>query len=287
MPDMSTNQMSAAIIMSGDATFEELREASDGVVNEVKEMDGVVSVGAMAESENSASAMMGGSDGLSTTLYVMLTEEEKIDTLRLAEDISALGDKYNCTVEASGDGGMSSMMAMMGGQGITIHLYGEDLESMQQTAADVAKVVEGVEGTANVSDGLEDTSPSIKVSVDKEKAMEEGLTVAQVYQELAGNISTEKTATSITMEGSGYDVVVKKGEDLETSLTDIKNYTFTVTDREGEEKEIKLKDIAEITETESLQAINRADQKRYIDITAELEEGYNVTLVTEDRKSVV
>lgn len=287
MPDMSTNQMSATIVMPEDATFEELREASDGVVDEVKEMDGVVSVGAMAESESSTSAMMGSSDGLSTTLYVMLTEEEKVDTNRLAEDISALGDKYNCTVEASGDGGMSSMMAMMGGEGITIHLYGEDLESMQQTAANIAEVVEGVEGTANVSDGLEDTSPSIKVSVDKEKAMKEGLTVAQIYQELAGNISTEKTATSITMEGSGYDVVVKKGEDLETSLADIKNYTFTVTDREGEEKEIRLKDIAEITETESLQAINRADQKRYINITAELEEGYNVTLVTDEVKKAL
>lgn len=287
MPNMSTNQMSATIIMPEDATFEELREASDGVVDEVKEMDGVVSVGAMAESESSTSAMMGSSDGLSTTLYVMLTEDDKVDTSRLAEDISALGDKYNCTVEASGSGGMSSMMAMMGGEGITIHLYGEDLESMQQTAANVAEVVEGVEGTTNVSDGLEDTSPSIKVSVDKEKAMKEGLTVAQIYQELAGNISTEKTATSITMEGSGYDVVVKKGEDLETSLTDIKNYTFTVTDREGEEKEIKLKDIAEITETESLQAINRADQKRYINITAELEEGYNVTLVTDEVKKAL
>lgn len=287
MPNMSTNQMSATIVMPEDADFEELREASDNVVDEVKEMEGVVSVGAMAESESSASAMMGSSDGLSTTLYVMLTEDEKVDTSRLAEDISALGDKYNCTVEASGDGGMSSMMAMMGGEGITIHLYGEDLESMQQTAANVAEVVEGVEGTTNVSDGLEDTSPSIKVSVDKEKAMTEGLTVAQIYQELAGNISTEKTATSITMEGSGYDVVVKKGEDLETSLADIKNYTFTVTDREGEEKEIKLKDIAEITETESLQAINRADQKRYIDITAELEEGYNVTLVTDEVKKAL
>lgn len=287
MPNMSTNQMSATIVMPEDATFEELREASDGVVDEVKEMDGVVSVGAMAESESSTSSMMGSSDGLSTTLYVMLTEDEKVDTSRLAEDISALGDKYNCTVEASGGGGMSSMMAMMGGEGITIHLYGEDLESMQQTAANVAEVVEGVEGTTNVSDGLEDTSPSIKVSVDKEKAMKEGLTVAQIYQELAGNISTEKTATSITMEGSGYDVVVKKGEDLETSLADIKNYTFTVTDREGEEKEIKLKDIAEITETESLQAINRADQKRYIDITAELEEGYNVTLVTDEVKKAL
>lgn len=288
MPEMSTNQMSATIIMPEDATFEELREASDNVVNDVKEMDGVISVGAMAESESSASAMMGGSsDGPSTTLYVMLTEEEKVDTNRLAADISALGDKYGCTVEASGDGGMSAMMAMMGGEGITIRLYGEDLEAMQETAVNVAEVVEGVKGTANVSDGLEDASPAIKVSVDKEKAMKEGLTVAQIYQELAGNISTEKTATSITMEGTGYDVVVKKGEDLKTSLTDIKNYTFTVTDREGEEKEVRLKDIAEITETESLQAINRADQKRYIDITAELEDGYNVTLVTDDVKEAL
>lgn len=287
MPEMSTNQMSATIIMPEDATFEELREASDNVVDEVKEMNGVVSVGAMAESESSTSSMMGGSDGLSTTLYVMLTEEEKVDTNKLAKDISALGEKYGCTVEASGDGGMSSMMAMLGGEGVTIHLYGEDLESMQETAADVARVVEGVEGTTNVSDGLEDASPSIKVSVDKEKAMAEGLTVAQIYQELAGNISTEKTATSITMEGSGYDVVVKKGEDLETSLSDIKGYTFTVTDREGEEKEVKLKDISEISETESLQAINRVDQKRYIDITAELEEGYNVTLVTDEVKKAL
>lgn len=288
MPDMSSNQMSATIVMPEDATFEELREASDNVVNDVKKMNGVVSVGAMAESESSTSAMMGsGSDGLSTTLYMMLTEEEKIDTNSLAADISALGEKYGCTVEASGDGGMSSMMAMMGGEGVTIRLYGEDLEAMQETAKNVAQVVEGVKGTTNVSDGLEDASPAIKVSVDKEKAMKEGLTVAQIYQELAGNLSTEKTATSITMEGTSYDVVVKKGEDLETSLADIRDYTFTVTDREGEEKEIKLKDIAEITETESLQAIKRSDQKRYIDITAELEDGYNVTLVTDDVKKAL
>ena len=287
MPDMSSNQMSATITVPEDASFEQLREASDQIVDKVKQMHGVVSVGAMAESETSASAMMGGSDGLSTTLYVMLTEDEKIDTNSLAEDISALGEKYGCTVEASGDGGMGSMMAMLGGEGITIHLYGEDLEAMQETAGNIAEIVEGVEGTTNVSDGMEDTSPAIKVTVDKEKAMKEGLTVAQIYQELAGNLSTEKTATSITMEGNGYDVVVKKGEDIETSLSDIKNYTFTVTDTEGEEKEVRLSDIAEITETESLQAINRKDQKRYLDITAELEDGYNVTLVTDEVKKTL
>jgi HAE1 family hydrophobic/amphiphilic exporter-1 len=281
MPDMSSNQLSATITVSENGTFEELREVSDQVISEVQEMHGVVSVGAMAESESSTTSLLGGSDGLSTTLYVMLTEDEKIDTDQLAEEINALGEKYNCIVEADGSS-MSSMMSMLGGEGITIHLYGEDLETMQETAKNIAEVVEGVEGTCNVSDGMDDASPSFKISVDKEKAMKEGLTVAQIYQELAGSITTEKTATSITMDGSDYDVVVQKGEDVQTSLSDIKNYTFTVTDSEGEEKKVRLKDIADFTETESLQAINRENQRRYLTISAELEEGYNVTLVTSD-----
>ncbi len=285
MPEMSTNQLSATIIMPEDATFDELRTASDSVVADVREMDGVVSVGAMAESDTSTSSLMGGG-GLTTTLYVMLTEEEKIDTNKLAEDISALGDKYGCTVEASGDS-MSSMMAMLGGSGVTVRLYGEDMETLQETAVQVAAVMEGVDGTANVSDGMDDATPAVKVTVNKEKAMKEGLTVAQIYQELAASITTEKTATNITMEGTGYDVVVKKGEGLESSLSDIRNFTFTVTDKEGEEKTVYLRNIADITETESLQSINRSAQKRYLDITAELEDGYNITLVTEDVKEAL
>ena len=285
MPEMSTNQMSATIMMPEDATFDELRTASDSVVADVKEMDGVVSVGAMAESDTSTSALMGGG-GLTTTLYVMLTEEEKIDTNKLAADISALGDKYGCTVEASGDS-MGSMMEMLGGSGVTVRLYGEDLETLQETATQIAGVMEGVDGTANVSDGMDDATPAVKVTVNKEKAMKEGLTVAQIYQELAASITTEKTATNITMEGTGYDVVVKKGEGLESSLSDIRNFTFTVTDKEGEEKTVYLRNIADITETESLQSINRSAQKRYLDITAELEDGYNVTLVTDDVKEAL
>ena len=286
MPEMSTNQLSATIIMPEDATFDELRAVSDSVVADVQKMDGVVSVGAMAESGSSATALMSGGSGLTTTLYVMLTEEEKIDTNKLAEDISALGDQYGCTVEASGDS-MGAMMEMLGGSGVTVRLYGEDLETLQETATQIATVMEGVDGTTNVSDGMDDATPAVKVTVNKEKAMKEGLTVAQVYQELSASITTEKTATNITMEGAGYDVVVKKGEGLESSLSDIRNFTFTVTDKEGEEKTIYLRDIADITETESLQSINRSAQKRYLDITAELENGYNVTLVTEDVKEAL
>lgn len=282
MPSMSSNQMSASISVSEEATFEDLVEASNHVIEETMKMDGVASVGAMASSSGSTISIMGGgsSDELSTTLYVMLEEDGNIDTKALAEQINALGEKYDCIVEAQADGGMGSMMSMLGGSGVSLNLYGSNLDELQETAKEIGKVMEEVEGTTNIDNGLQDATPAIKVTVDKEKAMKESLTVAQIYQELAGAIKSDNTATAITMDADSYDVIVKKGEEQKLSLSELKKYTFKVTDREGEEKEIKLKDIATITETESLPTIRRDNQKRYISISCELEDGYNVTLVT-------
>ena len=47
---------------------------------------------------------------------------------------------------------------------------------------DRAKKLEGIKGTQNVSDGLEDADAEYEVIVNKEKAMEYNLTVAQVFQ---------------------------------------------------------------------------------------------------------
>ena len=44
---------------------------------------------------------------------------------------------------------------------------------------------------------------------------------------------------------------------------------------------MKLKDIADVQDTESLPSISRVDQKTYLKVSGELEEGKNVTLVTE------
>lgn len=289
MPEMSTNQMSATISVSENSTLTDLAEVSDKVIADVQKMDGVVSVGAMAQGESNgmASIMGGGSEGLSSTLYIMLEETGKIDNTALTEKINALGEKYDCTVDASGSG-MSSMTSMMGGSGITIYLFGDNLDDLQVTAKEVAKVLEDVDGTIEVSDGLEEADPAIKVTVDKEKAMKKGLTVAQVYQELSGALTSEKNATALEMNGSSYDVYVQKA-DVDGGVTpdDIRKYSFTVTGQDGEEKTVNLKDIADITETESLQSITRMDQKRYISISCELEDGYNVSLVTADAKEAL
>ena len=284
MPSMSGNQVTATVTLEEGATLADLREKTDKIVDDIRKMDNIINVGAMASGSNSSASILNGSSsgGPSASIYIMLSEDEKTDTNAMAEDIVALGDKYDCTVEASGDmmGGFSQLI---GGEGITIHLFGEDLETMQKTAADVAEILKSVRGTANVSDGLEETDPAIKVTVDKEKAMADGLTVAQVFMELSSALTEEKNATNIMMDdGTDYDVIVKKGEDGDFTRNDLRKMTFKVKDREGEEKEVKLTDIATISDTEALQSIRRMDQKRYIDITSEIADGYNVTLVTDD-----
>lgn len=58
---------------------------------------------------------------------------------------------------------------------------------------------EKVKGVASVDNGIGAVSPEIKVTVDKSKAAEKGLTVAQVYQQVAAAISTEKTLPLLRM----------------------------------------------------------------------------------------
>lgn len=72
-------------------------------------------------------------------------------------------------------------------------------------------MMKGVEGTSEIADGLEDTAPEIRVTVDKNKAMGYGLTVAQVYQQVAAALQTETTATTLTVENKEYPVIVLKG----------------------------------------------------------------------------
>ena len=63
-----------------------------------------------------------------------------------------------------------------------------------ETAAKAAEKLQTVEGIKEVNDGMENPSPELKITVNKEKAMLNGLTVAQIYAEIAKNISSASTA---------------------------------------------------------------------------------------------
>lgn len=277
--NMETNQISATISAKEDQTltFDELTEMADEVVEKALTIDGIETIGAMAG--GSALSMMGSSSTDSISMYMILDEESEVSSAEVTAQLDELTKDMDC--EVTTDTSASDMTALMG-SGLTINVKGNDLDKLQELAGEVAKVVENTEGTVDVDDGLANTTPSFTISVDKEKAAKYGMTVAQVFQLVYGEMASSTSATTISTDANDYQVYVQSEEQSDVTLADIKNLTFTYTDREGNETEVALSDIAQFEEGYTLGTINRDAQTRYISVTAGVDDDHNVSLLSNE-----
>ncbi len=78
------------------------------------------------------------------------------------------------------------------GSGLSVRIKGNDIDTLQKLAKEVADVMKQTKGTVDVDDGLEDMEPQLTISVDKEKAAEYGYTVAQVYQLVSAKMGRQQ-----------------------------------------------------------------------------------------------
>ena len=131
---------------------------------------------------------------------------------------------------------------------------------------------------------MEESTPEIRITVDKDKAMEHGLTVAQVYAEISGVLAEGKTATNITIENQDVPVVVIDGKNLDKTPQDIREMELTLEeeDENGEKKTVKLQDIASISNAEGLSTIQRVNQQRVVTAGCDVDSAHNVSLVSRE-----
>ena len=281
MPEMDMPNVNISIAMPEEATMEEAAALSDEVLSRMEQVDGIATAGAMM---SGSSSLLGGSGGsYDVTVYLTL-EDENASGAKIGKEIEALCGDLPCQVTSS-----SAMMdmSMLTGSGVSMRIYAEDMELLQSAAGTAAGILEQIEGVAEVSDGLEDAAPALHVAVDRNKAMEKGITVAQIYMELASALTDSGTIATLQLEGNTTDVILEKPEGAKLDVEGLKNYPFEVTGRDGEVTEFLLSDVAEVEETAGLNSISRLSQRRYLTVKAELEEGYNVTLVTSAAQKAV
>ena len=274
MPAMDMPNVNVTISMPEDVTMEEAVGYADEVMDRIATVDGIATVGA---SMSSGSALSG-SSGVSydVTVYVTLSDEKGSGS-EVGKKIVDLCADLPCEVSAS-----SAMMdmSMLSGSGLSMNIYAQNMNDLQAAAKKAAAELQKVEGLAEISDGLEESAPALHIAVDRNKAMAKGLTVAQVYMELAEKLTTSTTAATLQLGGTSTDVIIEKPEGAKLTVDDLKLYRFEVTGQDGSTNIVWLDSIAEIEETTSLTSISRADQRRYVTVTAGLEEGYNITKVT-------
>lgn len=277
--NMETGQISITLGAKEDETleYEELTAMADEAVERIAAIDGVETIGAMMG--GGSLSLMGGS-GESISMYLLLEEDADITTEDVQKQVEELTADLNCSVTV--DTSSSDMTALMG-SGITVQIKGNDIEKLQELAGVVAEIVENTEGTVDVEDGLDNTTASFTISVDKEKAAEYGMTVAQVFQLVYAKMASETSATTISTDLNDYQVYIQGEEQAEVTLADIKALTFTYTDKiTGDEEEITLSTIADFKEGLSMNSITRDSQTRYISVSAGIDEDHNVTLVSNE-----
>ena len=275
--DMETNQISVSVsAKEGEKlTFQELTEASDQVMKRISDIKGIDTIGAMAGGNSTSSLMGGGNDSVS--MYILLDEDADVKVSDVTDAITEKTKDLDCEVSTN----TSSMdYSSYFGSGLSVRIKGNDIETLQKLAGEVAHVMKDTKGTTDIDDGMEDSEPQLTISVDKKKATKYGLTVAQVYQLVSAKMADSKTVTTITTDIKDYKVYVQTEEQADTKLSDIKDMTFSYTNKNGKEKEIPLTKICEMKETSTLSTISRDAQTRYITVSCGVDEDHNVTLVS-------
>lgn len=287
MPSMASSQISVTIQMPKDSELTDTAEVTDAVSKKIMDMDYVKTVGAMLSSDaGSAMGMSAGGekDVTQVMMYVILDEGKLEEGKNLAREIEAMGKDYDCEITAQGD---TDMMSMMGGSGVQLNVYSDDLDDLRSAGISIEKRFGQIEGLTEISDTKENTSPKLQINIHKNKAMSYGLTVAQVFAGVSEQLSGEKSATSLVQSGEGTDVVVSGRDKESMTKKDLEKLKITGKKADGTEETVALSSIADITEEETLTVINHEAQKRVLTVSAQLEDGYNITHVTSEAKKAV
>lgn len=219
----------------------------------------------------------------STTIYVTLSENKERDNTEIAAEIEAMLGDIKTKEQAEIDIQTSDMdMSALGGSGITIQVKGREIDTLQRIAQEVAAIVATVEGTADVSDGLEDSTGELRILIDRDKAISHGLTVAEIFQQIQTKLADAASVTALTTEIKEYDVYVKNAADMKLTRELVKSLEIDRKNKDGITEKIKLSDMATFENVYSPKSVNRSEQTRYIAVSAAIADGYNVGLVSAD-----
>ena len=295
LPTITSNEAIVTLKTTKDLSKEDSYAIAEKAIDAMLNVDNVEEVGITTDTR--VAGMDVGQLGLPSTITdllnaansygtyqvnVMLNESlssTQIETARQAlEDALSGIEDCTATVEISGMQELTSQLA----SGLSVKIYGADPDTMTQLSEKVVEIVNDTEGFANATNGLGSGDATINLQIDRDKVRSYGLTVAQVYQQIAAKLTTTTTAqTPVSVDGRTMSVEISDNLDpvtkenmmditFETSVMSADGTTTTGT--------CKLSDIATWVTGSAPNSITSRNQTRYVTVTANTLDGYNTTV---------
>ena len=285
IPDMTSNQIEGELTLPEETTREAAYAAVDEYLLRANKVRGIDSIGVMT---GDGSAMIASQASSSESNYLrysimVTTENEKAgaeEVNRIMADLTACAEGLDLTAEYSA--GMGDMSALTG-SGMSITIYGDNLDTLLAISEDVMGIIESVDGFEDISNGQEEADQVLHLNIDRDLAMSKGLSIAQIYQAIAGKITTETDSVTITLDGEELKVKIVTGIDPLT-VENLMDYNFEVTEKDDWDNDIKvdmpLGSIATVETQDGFSEVSRKNNTRYITVTASAREGENITLLS-------
>ena len=295
LPTITSNEAIVTLSTTKDLSKEDSYAIAGKAVEAMLEVDHVEEVGITTDTR--VAGMDIGQLGLPTTITdllnaansygtyqvnVMLDESLSSSEIEMARQAleEALSGIEDCTakVEISGMQELTSQLA----SGLSVKIYGADAETLSQLSEKVVDIVNNTEGFANATNGLGSGDATINLHIDRDKVRSYGLTVAQVYQQIAAKLTTTTTAqTPVTVDGSTMSVQISNNLDPVTkeNMMDI-TFETTVMSADGTTSTgtCTLADMATWDTGSAPDSITSEDQTQYVSVTADTLDGYNTTV---------
>lgn len=278
MSDVDSTQMTANLTFPLDFTKEQQHELTDRVMEKMLTVKDVQTVGVFGGGNAALSMITGGGSANSIAFYLNLSEDKTRRNTVIARDIQSAVAPLGCDLTIKTN---NMDITTLYGSGISVDVKGPDLDILRGLATDIAGRLAQIEGVTDVSDGQEETVPEITLTVDKQTAVENGLTVAQIYQFVYQLVMDGVEVSTLTTGGKEYTVMAVEGKNLNLTREELSDRTIEVKKAE-ETIQVRLGDVCSIGETESLSSIRRSDQQHTISASCAVDADHNVGLVGRD-----
>ena len=272
MPSVNSTQMTGSLPWDSKGDETQQREQAVELMNRIMAVDGISAVGL---NSGGTSAVM--SSGSELSYYMIVDSDAGRSNAAIARDIRAIADDMSLDFSVQ----TSTMdISMLTGSGISVNITGPEVEQLRAIAADVAEIVRSVDGAAEVDDGLENSVPELSVTVDKEKAIDKNLTVGQVLQFVATKIAGKTEISQATLNGRTLSIYLIDGRNSDITPENLEDLEIEVTSGDKSEM-VRIGDIAEIAQTQSMGTIRRQQQQRVVTVSFAVAEGYSANHVSD------
>lgn len=175
------------------------------------------------------------------------------------------------------------------GKPINVEISGDDFAELNVLAEKVKVEFNkaGIKGYSELKSDLQISKPEIIVQLDKEKMQREGISLAQAAGELRTALYG-KEVSKYRDKDKDAPIIIRLDAKYRSKMETLLNLNISFMDMSiGAYKQIPLSAISTIKYDNSVSMINRKNQKRILNLTAEPSKGYEASTITNAMKEVV